>query len=93
MSKGQLIFSRPRSLPHRNTEVPYVLDADDAFAMKPNLMKPFNGRWLTATQRVFNYRLSRARRIIEKVFGIIQSASECSENEFIWMLQKRKQSL
>lgn len=33
-------------------------------------MKPFSERKLTMAQRVFNYRLSRARRIIENVFGL-----------------------
>lgn len=33
-------------------------------------MKPYAFRNLDFTQRVFNYRLSRARRIIQNVFGI-----------------------
>lgn len=34
-------------------------------------MKPYSQRGLTMVQRVFNFRLSRARRIIENVFGIM----------------------
>lgn len=44
--------------------------ADDAFALKPYLMKPYAFRNQIMANRVFNYRLSRARRIIENVFGI-----------------------
>lgn len=51
--------------------MPYCIVADDAFAMKTFMMKPYSMRKLTMPQRVFNYRLSRARRIIENVFGLI----------------------
>ena len=52
-------------------KVPYVVVADDAFALKPNIMKPYGKRGLTMEQRVFNYRLSRARRVVENAFGIL----------------------
>lgn len=54
-----------------NKIIPYFLIADDIFALKPWLMKPFAGRNLSVQQRVFNYRLSRARRTIENAFGIV----------------------
>lgn len=73
MNEEQLNLPQPEPLPNRNAAVPYVLVADDAFAMKPNLMKPFSGRSLTQIQRIFNYRLSRARRIVENVFGIMSA--------------------
>ena len=61
----------PRPLPERDTPVPYVLVGDEAFPLKPFLMKPYPARGLTGEQRVFNYRLSRARRVSENAFGII----------------------
>lgn len=63
----------PTPLPGREVPVPFLLVADDAFALKPNILKPHTGRDLSGLQRMFNYRLSRARRVIENVFGIMSA--------------------
>ena len=43
--------------------LPFVIVADDAFPLKTNLLKPYAFRGLTRENRIFNYRLSRVRRI------------------------------
>ena len=53
--------------------VPAVLNADDIFALKRWLMKPYPGKNLSLEERVFNYRLSRAQRTIENAFGIMSA--------------------
>lgn len=70
---GRLNFPLPSSLPGYNVNMPYVIVADDAFPLKTNIMKPYPGRALTNEKKIFNYRLSRARRTVENAFGIMSN--------------------
>ncbi|XP_065657974.1 uncharacterized protein LOC136082495 [Hydra vulgaris] len=53
--------------------LPYVFVADDAFGLKRHMMKPYAFKNLLIDKFVFNYRLSRARRVVENAFGIASS--------------------
>ena len=55
-------------------KVPFVIVADDAFPMLSNLIKPFPGtekKTLPKDHRIYNYRVSRARRVVENAFGML----------------------
>lgn len=64
---------QPSTLPSTNTTLPYVILGDEAFALHNNLMKPYSKEVAlrNPSKRVFNYRLSRARRTSENAFGIL----------------------
>lgn len=74
MINGTLNLPPSSKLPNGDVPVPYVMLGDDAFGLSDNLMKPFSGLYLKGSvERVFNYRLSRARRVVENAFGILSS--------------------
>lgn len=53
--------------------LPYVFVADEAFGLSSYMMRPYPSRNLTYDKKVFNYRQSRARRIVECAFGIFSA--------------------
>lgn len=60
-------------IPNSNIQTPLYLVGDNAFPFSTKLMKPYSGNFLGEGKRIFNYRISRARRIIENTFGIMSS--------------------
>ncbi|XP_011861155.1 PREDICTED: uncharacterized protein LOC105558199, partial [Vollenhovia emeryi] len=74
MEEGSLNFPDPKQLPGTNVLVPYYFVGDEAFPLRTDLMRPYPRRNLTSeANRIFNYRLSRARLTIENAFGILAS--------------------
>lgn len=73
MESRQLHIPQDTVLPTTDISAPYVFVADDAYPLLNNLLKPYKGRNLTAEQEYFNMRLSRARRVVECAFGIINA--------------------
>lgn len=75
LSQGRLWLPPNQPLLGRNKPMPFIFAADDAFALMTNIMKPYPGQLPGSNnpKRIYNYRHSRARRIIENVFGILSS--------------------
>lgn len=65
LEQGLLGFPDPHLLPGNDNDIPYFLVGDDAIPLRTWIMKPYSSRGLTHEERVFNYRLSRARRVVE----------------------------
>ena len=58
----------------------HVFVADEAFPLCRDLMRPFPGANLPPRNRVFYYRLPRARMIVENTLGILSS---------LWRMSRR----
>ncbi|XP_068082895.1 putative nuclease HARBI1 [Anabrus simplex] len=54
-------------------DLPFVFIGDEAFSLRENFMKPFSQKNLTEDRRVYNYFLSRTRRVVENAFGILSA--------------------
>lgn len=76
---GQLIIDHdvpvplPKVLPRdTGSPFPHFFVADEAFPQRVNLMRPYpRAQQLSLEEKVFNYRLSRARFTIENAFGLL----------------------
>ena len=67
---GSLNIPEATNLPNINTTCPFVIVADDAFPLGKHVMKPYAENYLEHQKRIFNYRLSSARKVNENTFGI-----------------------
>lgn len=73
LKSNQLNLPQPAYLHGYPKMMPFVIVGDDAFSLHENLMKPYPDRNLTLERKIFNYRLSRSRRIVENGFGILSN--------------------
>lgn len=72
---GNKLFTGELDLPGdknlKDTNMSYYLVGDEAFPLHKNLLRPYGGRNLTNEQKIFNCRISQARRCIDNAFGIL----------------------
>ena len=74
---GQMDIPGPKALPNypQGGVLPHCIVGDEAFPCRMDLMRPYprgtSQNRLSWPERIFNYRLSRARRISENAFGIL----------------------
>ena len=60
MEVGKLSFPEPELIPGIASALPYVFVGEAAFPLKMYMLRPYPGRFLPESKRIFNYRLSRA---------------------------------
>ena len=79
MENNTLKLPSPHPLPLLNddfysteerTPLPFIFVGDDAFKLTKYCMKPYGRKNMADDKRIYDYRLSRKRRVTENAFGI-----------------------
>ncbi|XP_011883756.1 PREDICTED: putative nuclease HARBI1 [Vollenhovia emeryi] len=83
LESGTIKLPADSPLPNTNSMFPYYFVGDEAFPLKSYILRPYPGKNLDVQKRIFNYRLSRARRTIENAFGILSSRWRILRNNII----------
>eukprot|EP00105_Crassostrea_gigas_P006210 XP_011420065.1 PREDICTED: protein ALP1-like [Crassostrea gigas] len=77
LENDTLCLPDPEPLPHDDRPTPYFLIGDDALSLRSRMMKPYSNCNVNNNERIFNYRLSRACRVVENTFGILAHRWRC----------------
>lgn len=64
---------RAYCLPGTTVSSRYCFIGDEAFPLPANLQRPFSGKGLPEISRLYNYRLSSARRVLENACVILSA--------------------
>lgn len=90
VENGTLNAPPPSPLPGTDIMMPYFLVGDEIFPLRHNLMRPYSRRnRLTETERIYDYRHSQPRRVIENVFGILTTRYN-RENRYITSISSKR---
>lgn len=68
---NKLNLPKPTVLPNTSQTHNFVFVGDEAFALRPDLMKPYSQTKVDPASQEFNLRLSSARVSVENCFGIL----------------------
>ncbi len=63
IESGDIGLPADAPVPNDDRPTPFFIIGDDAFPLRTWLMKPFSHRNMEMDECIFNYRLSRARRV------------------------------
>ena len=73
LSKGELL-PHNKTITYYGTDVPLFIIGDSAYLLETWLMKPFSQSAAdTPQQRTYNYRISRARIVVENAYGRLKA--------------------
>ncbi|XP_069622611.1 uncharacterized protein [Ranitomeya imitator] len=75
---GQQLLVNPRAIPQPRVllgssgpPAPFVIVADEAFDMSNHVLRPFSCRGMDNRRRIYNCRLTKARKYVEYGFGLL----------------------
>lgn len=70
LQAGTLDIPPPSQITDWNQDWPYFFVPDEAFPLRIDILRPYPRKnILGEREQIFNYRLFRARRILENAFG------------------------
>ncbi|CAB0035058.1 unnamed protein product [Trichogramma brassicae] len=72
----KLKIPTPKKLPWSEVKLSYYFIGDGAYPLREYLMKPIRGQRLTKKENNYNFRVSRARCVVENTFGRISKKWE-----------------
>jgi len=90
IESGAIKFPDPSPLPGTHDKFPFFFVADEAFPLKDYIMRPYPGNRLSEEQKIYNYRISSARRSIENAFGIFAQRFRIFRSEIILQPENAK---
>lgn len=75
LERNGLNIPQPKTLPNDESGklILYVIVGDEAFALSEHVLRTYSFRNLNISKRIFNYRLTRARRIVKCAFRILSN--------------------
>ena len=73
LESNQLSVPQPEHIQDCPKPLSYVFLGNAAFLLRENILRPCPGKYLPEPKKIFTYRLSRARRVVENKFGIMAS--------------------
>ena len=73
LESNQLGIPGSRSLPNveNGKFMPFMIAGDETFALSEHVLRPYLNRNLSVQQRIYSYRLTGVRRMVECAFGIL----------------------
>ena len=88
-TENTINLPKPQPLPGSEENVSFVIIGDEASPFKPYLSKAYPTRTTDDRTRIYNYRLSRGRRIVANAFGIPASGFGVLKSQLHWIPQKQ----
>jgi hypothetical protein len=77
LEEDKLGLPPPEEFTGASDKMPFYFVGDEAFPLRSWLMKPVPRKNLTTEERIYNYRISRARRVVENAFGLLSNRFRC----------------
>lgn len=74
LRRNSMNFPPTKCLPRTRIQMPYFFIGDSGFSLNKYMMTPYaqGNRYLSTSEKIYNYRIARCRRQIESAFGMLE---------------------